>query len=362
MLDPFDGPLDPQRWYVGVPGEPKDGELEMPRGSWIVSRGIPDEGLECVEIAFRSKGGSLELGFHSAREPLAAPVSGPFETPHGGGEHLLVVRSRGATLDGAPLDWSVDLSGTFRLAAQGGRIDLLEVRVSPAVEAPRPPPAIEAATVFGATTPRLHREGTRRFDRATMPLWDVEVCFLLAHGPEASFEPLAADVPGAPVLGCMVTVSDGRALARLAGGHPVAQTDWGDERRNLDAQAFADYLAREYSRFELLELVQRVLNARVPDRPELEALVALATIRHAENPHAALALAETRKARAALKALRKAAGGEDPSRLSPDVLRARAGDAAGAVLGGPPPAEWPGFRVNPTQRFVTMQRAAELTR
>ena len=61
-------------------------------------------------------------------------------------------------------------------------------------------------------------------------------------------------------------------------------------------------------------------------------------------------------------ALRKALGkGVDVRRAGPDKVRQAAADAARAILGEPPP-QWPGFRFDPSNRFVTIQAAKDLVR
>ena len=59
--------------------------------------------------------------------------------------------------------------------------------------------------------------------------------------------------------------------------------------------------------------------------------------------------------------MRKALGNVDLRRASPDTLRAAAATAARAIL-GKPPAQWPGFAFDPSQRFVTIQQARDLAR
>jgi hypothetical protein len=150
-------------------------------------------------------------------------------------------------------------------------------------------------------------------------------------------------------------------LALKASAHSLAMRDWGDESRNLSKAQFLDYLANEYALFEMLEQAQRALNAALTgvDEKDLEALVSLAVIRHADNARAALALAETRKSKRALELMRKALG--EARRPSPDAIRSAAGKAALEIL-GEVPAAWPGFRRDPQSRYVTLQQARDLVR
>ena len=131
--DSFDSALDPARWYIGVGAAPRKGVLRLPKGGWIVSRNIPDESLESIEVVFR---GELELTFHSAQEPLAAPQGDPLRLKKGKGVRTLVITGTGATLDGEPLPWKGKPRGTFRLASPKGNAVLEEVRVAPRTPAP----------------------------------------------------------------------------------------------------------------------------------------------------------------------------------------------------------------------------------
>jgi len=360
-LDTFDGPLEPLRWYVGVPEPPRKGRLRIPKGGWIVSRGIADDRIEALEVVFRSKGGSLEVTFHDAREPLSSPLGEALRASRGRGERTLRVTSGAAAVDGEALPWKGGLRGTFRLLAARGAVEIDEVRVDPRVGAPEPLGTLEAATVHFATTPRLYRAGDATYRRASLLLWDVEVALLVRRG-EPGCAPLAAPVRGAPVLGALVSAGDARTLALKASAHPLAMRDWGDERANLSREAFVTYLKGEYAVFALLRDAQRALNAAVPER-DLDDLAHLAVIRHVADAHAAVAFAETEGAKAALKALRKALGkGADVRRASPDRLRAAAGEAARGILGDAPPSQWPGFAFEPRSRFVTIQQAKELVR
>jgi len=363
VLDPFDQPLDPLVWFVGVGNPPAKGVLRVPRGGWIVSRGIPDDGVERIEIAFRHKGGQLELTFHTAEEPLSSPQGDPIVVPRGKGDRLLEVTPEGARLDGEALPWKGRLFGTFRLAAGKGDVELDEVRVAPRGGGPVSFSTLERRTVLFATTPHVYRDGEAVYRRVTLLLWDADVAFLLRRGEDAGCVALAAPVKNAPSLAALVTVSDGRALAQKAGSNPLALRDWGDEQRNLSRGDYLLYLASEYARFELILQAQRAMNLALPPRKGLDALPHLAVVRHSASPHAAVALAETQGAREALAALRKALGkGADPARARPEALRAAAGRAAQAILGDQPPAEWPGFRYDPTSRSVTMDQAKELAR
>jgi hypothetical protein len=360
-FDAFDEPLDPARWYVGTDRDPAKGALRLRKSGWIVSRGIPDDEIERVEIVFRHKGGDLEVTFHDAREPLTSPQGDPLHVKRGKGERRLVVGKDGATLDGAPLPWKGDLRGTFKLHAVRGDVELLEVAVEPRAGEPRDLTAIERATVHFATTPQRYRAKGEPYRRVTMMLWDVEVCFLLRHGP-AEFELLRAPPKGAPVLGALVTAGEARDWWRKASGNALAMADWGDEKRHLSPGEFALYLDGEFAVYALLQHAQRALNAAVPDRDDLEPLVHLAMIRHTPNAHSAVGLAEVQGAKAAVTALRKALGkGVDIRRAGPDKVRQAAADAARAILGEPPP-QWPGFRFDPSNRFVTIQTAKDLVR
>ena len=84
-FDTFDGPLDPARWYIGVPKAPKRGVLRIPKQGWIVSRNLPDKGVTRIEVFFRSRGGALELAFFSEKEPLSSPAGDPIVIKKGGG-------------------------------------------------------------------------------------------------------------------------------------------------------------------------------------------------------------------------------------------------------------------------------------
>jgi hypothetical protein len=193
-----------------------------------------------------------------------------------------------------------------------------------------------------------------------MPLWDVEVAFLFRRGARG-FAQVRASPKGAPLLAVLVEAGDSRELALKASSNSLAMRDWGDESRNLSKANFLEYIAGEYALFEMLEQAQRALNAALADREpkDLEALVSLAVIRHADNARAAVALAETRKSKRALELLRKILG--DYKRASPDAIRGAAGKAALEIL-CEVPAKWPGFRSDPQSRFVTLQQARELVR
>jgi hypothetical protein len=354
VFDGFDdGPVDPVRWYVGVPDGARKGWLRIPRDGWIVARGIPEE-RERIEIVFRHKGGALELAFFDGKEPLSSPLGTPLLVTAGPGVRTLALTAAGAELDGAPVA-APGWKGTFRLRALKGDIDMDEVRVAPRVPDPSAP---LDPIVLGATTPPFYRDGEVSYSRVTTTLWDVDVALLLARGAPA-FRELRAPPKGAPVLAALVTAGPAPELAKRARDHPLARADWRDEARNLPPAAFEGYLESEYGTFAVLMDAQRALNAAAPGRKGLEPLVHLAVIRHAANAHAAVGLAETDGARDALAALRKALGGEAPAQASADRLRAAAGEAARALL-GEPPAEWTGFRFDPTRRFVALERAKEL--
>lgn len=353
VFDPFDEPLDPLRWYVGVPGAPEKGWLRIPRDGWIAARGLPAD-KERIEIVFRHKGGTLEIAFHDEKEPLSSPHGEPLLVPHTPGTRTLVLTAKAAELDGKPVV-SPGFAGTFRLRATKGDVEIDEVRVTPRGNEP---PRADPRVVFSATSPPIHAEGATAYARDTLTLWDVDVALLLARG-EPSFAELRAAPKGAPLLGALVRAGDGKALARKASGHPLARSDWRDETGNLPRAALEAYLDTEYAVFALVMDAQRALNAAVPSREGLEPLVHLAVIRHAANAHAAVGLAETDGAKGAIAALKKALKGEEPARASADRLRAAAAEAAKEILGEPPP-EWPGFAFDPARRYVAMTRAKEI--
>ncbi len=354
VFDGFDDPLDPQRWYVGVPAAPAKGWLRIPRDGWIVARGLPDE-RERIEIVFRHRGGALELAFFDEKEPLSSPRGAPLLLPPADGTRTLALTASGAEIDGKPVS-SPGWAGTFRLRALRGDVEIDEVRVAPRGREPAP---LDDRVVFGATTPLVYRDGETAYVRETLALWDVDVAVLLAQG-EPAFAELRAKPLGSPLLGVLVKAGDAKDLARRARGNALAQHDWRDETRNLSPAALDAYLAEEYAVFALLMDAQRALNAAA-GRRGLEPLVHLAVIRHAANAHAALGLAESEGARGALEALKKALDGEDPGHASGDRLRAAAAEAARAIL-GEPPAEWPGFSFDATRRFVSLERAKELVK
>lgn len=353
VFDGFDDPLDQQRWYVGVPGAPEKGWLRIPRDGWIVAKGLPEE-RERIEVSFRHKGGVLEVAFFDEKEPLSSPRGAPLLVTPGEGERTLVLTASGAEVDGKPVA-SPGFKGTFRLRALRGDVEIDEVRVTPRGQEPRAP---DARVVFGETTPLIYTDGKVTYGRVTLTLWDVEVALLLARG-EPAFAELRAPPRGAPLLGALVTAGDAKDLVRKSAKSALAQHDWRDETRNLPRAALEAYLDTEYAVFALMMDAQRALNAAAGSRKELEPLVHLAVIRHAANAHAALGLAESEGARGAVAALRKALDGEDPARVSSDRLRAAAADAARAILGDPP-AEWPGFSYDASQRYVSLERAKGL--
>jgi len=361
-FDAFDEPLSRDLWYIGVPKPPRKGVLRIPKDGWIVSRGIEDERVERIEVVFQHRGGELEFGFFRRKEPLSTMQGDPIVVAKGKGVRRLEVAGDGVFLDGVKLPWKGSLTGTFRLRAIKGGVDIDEVRVAPRIAGLPEPTYLERRTVLFRTTPHLYSEGEVTYTRVSLQLWDVDVCFLLRYGA-TEFRPLKAPPRGAPVLGALVGLSDGRALAMKAHTHALAMRDWGDERRNLSRGGFLKYLRGEYAVFEAMQHAQRALNAAVPDRKGLDALVHLAVIRHSANTRAAVALAETQKGKAALAALKKALGkGVELRRATPDQLRKAAGEAAKAILGGEPPAQWPGFRFHPGSRFVAVQQAKDLTR
>lgn len=353
VFDPFDEPLDPARWYVGVPGAPEKGWLRIPRDGWIAARGLPDD-KERIEIVFRHKGGALEVAFHDEKEPLSSPLGTPLLVPPAPGTRTLVVTAAGAEVDGKAVA-SPGFKGAFRIVAAKGDVEIDEVRVTPRG---KEPPALDPRVVLAATTPPVFTEGRASYSRETLTLWDVDVAILLARG-EPAFAELRGKPKGSPLLGALVKAGDGRALSRRAGGHPLARSDWRDETGNLPPAALEAYLDTEYAVFALVMDVQRALNAAAASRKGLEPLVHLAVIRHAANAHAAVGLAETEGDRDALAALKKALRGDEPARASADRLRAAAAEAARAIVGEPPP-EWPGFSFDPTRRYVAMTRAKEI--
>ncbi len=358
-FEAFEEPLDARRWYIGVPQPPKGGRLRVPKGGWIAARGYADDSLRELEVVFRHKGGDLVVAFHAGEEPLSRPRA-TLVVKKGKGERTLKVTAQGATLDGAPHPFKGTLTGAFLLGARRGAIELVEVRAGPRLPPPRPPSYLEKRTVLLATTPRTHAVRKREYRRHTLMLWDCEVAFLFRRG-KTDAQPLRAPVRGAPTLGLLVAAGNAADLALKASGHRLAMRDWADERGNLSRAALLAYLKKEYALFAMLRQGQRALNAAVPDR-DLEPLVALAVIRHADNARAAVALAETLKEKDALAALRKALGETELARASKDQLRAAAGRAARVVLGGSAPKQWPGFSFDPQSRFVTLQQARELVR
>lgn len=364
VFDSFDEPLDARRWYIGVGKPPRKGALPVPKGGWIAGRAHAGADLRALEVVFRHKGGELLVAFHAGKEPLSRPVA-TLVVKKGRGERTLRVTPAGATLDGKPHPFQgmpAKLTGAFRLAAQRGGVELLEVRTDPRPPPQRPLSYLEKRTVLHATTPAAHAVGKRVFTRQTLLLWDCEVAFLLRRGKTAS-EPLCAPVRGAPTLSLLVSAGDASDLVLKASGHRLAMRDWSDERGNLSRADFVAYLKREYALFTMLREGQRALNAALPGRAdELQPLLALATIRHSNNARAAVALAETLGDKKALAALRIALGKTEPARATADQLRAAAGRAARAVLGGRAPEAWPGFAFDPQSRYVTLQQARELVR
>ncbi|MEM8884709.1 MAG: hypothetical protein AAGD14_11615 [Planctomycetota bacterium] len=348
-FETFDQPLDPQRWLVGAPNKPKKGKLLLPRDGWIAARGI--EKIVRLEIRFRHKGGALELTFHDAREPLGRPTAPPIRVPKGKGDRVLVLSPVGLRVDADRLEWSGKLTGAFRIAALDGAVEIDEVKVSPTPKALRTPTTLERDTLFWMTTPQVDGD----FRRVTMTLWDVPISFLFARGA-TSMKPLQGPGKGATILAQYVRVSNGAELALKAAAHPMAMRSWADERANLDAKAFQQYVAGVYAQFELLEQAQRVLNSAVDSKVDLEPLVALAVIRHADDARAAYALAETRKSKKALALLRAELKG---ARAGHDQLRAAAGRAARKLLEGRAPAAWRNFSFDPQERYLTMQEVRE---
>ena len=99
VLDTFDAPLDPQRWYIGAANTPKSGRLRLPKGGWIVARGVPHDGMQRLEVRFRAKGGSLEIAFLREQEPLSRPQGEPIVIPKGKGDRVFVLSPTGARID-----------------------------------------------------------------------------------------------------------------------------------------------------------------------------------------------------------------------------------------------------------------------
>ncbi len=363
VFDTFEAALDPGRWYIGVAAAPKKGAVRIPKNGWLASRGLPDEGVKRIEIVFRHRGGGLEVSFHTRKEPLSTPVGTRIYIPKGKGTRTLVI-DNGAMLDGESLQWKGKPSGTFRLTAVKGAVEIDEVRVHPNDYEPPQWSSIDKDTVHLRTTPLVYAHERADYSRVSLPLWDVEVSFLFRRG-ETTFEPLRAPVKKAPVLGALIQIGDGKALAAAGASNPIAMRDWGDERGNLSKRAFDHYLSKRYAEFEVLMQAQRALNAALPEgkrRKAAEALVYLAVIRHTDSAAAAVALAEEQGATLALKALKEALGkGGDYRAIKGDQLRLAAGKAARAIL-WEAPKEWPGFEFDPTSRYVTMSRAEELVR
>ncbi|MHC4953225.1 MAG: hypothetical protein ACYTGZ_04995 [Planctomycetota bacterium] len=363
VLESFDAPLDPARWYVGAPNKPKSGRLRLPKGGWVVARGVPHEGMQRLEVRFRHKGGNLEIEFFKEQEPLTRPSGAPIVIKKAKGDRVFVLSPIGARVDGEPIEWKGEARGTFRLRALRGAVEIDEVKVTPSPPPQPEPSRLERDTLFLLTTPPAYHDGEKACRRSTLALWDVEVAFLLRRGAPG-VKPVRGEGKGAPVLAYVVAVSDGRETAAKAGAHELAMADWGDERGNLSAAAYRSYLASEYAQFELLMDVQRVMNAALPEkkRRAAEPLVALAAIRHSANCRAALALAETLGMKKSVALVRKHLGaGGGRRRVSSDRVRAAAAAAARAVL-GQAPKEWPGFEFDPQSRPVTLQQARELLR
>lgn len=364
VFDTFDDPLDPALWYVGAGAAPRKGALRLAKGAWLAGR-VPAEGVTRIEVVFRRRGGRLELTRHSESEPLTRPSGKPFVVAKGKGEQTLVWTGDGVTVDGEAVAAELGAPGPFRLRALKGAVEMLEVRVGPRHEAAEWG-ALEKATVFGPTTPRVYHDGKREYRRTTLMLWDAEVAVLVVRADGADeFAALRAPVKGAPALGALVVVGDGKARVRAVGGAALSMRDWGDEKGNLDPAAYAAYLGREYRTFAVLHAAQRALNLAaegLDDEDKAEALVHLAAIRHTPNAHAAIALAEAAGAKLALAELRKCLPGRaEFGRASADALRRAAGEAARSILGKEPPF-WPAFSFTPMSRFVAVQRAEELAR
>lgn len=343
VFENFDQPLDPQRWFIGAPSTPKKGRLFLPKGGWLAARGLPADGVERLQFLFRHRGGEFKITFHDPREPLTGPKS-TLVVPKKKGDRVLVISAAGVHVDGEKVAWDGAPAGAFTLH---GPVELDEVRVLPAPPPLQEPSALERATLFWSTTPQRYAE----FRRVTLTLWDVPVCFLFRRDKSSV---TALQGARGPILGWKVSVSDGKKLAFKASADELAMRDWGDERGNLGAKGFKEYLAREYAMFELLGAAQRVLNASLPGR-RLEPLVALAVIRHADNARAALALARTHRNGVVLKMMSEQL---PRGRVSSDQIRAAAGRAARKLLGRAP-KEWTGFAFDPQGRYATLQEARE---
>lgn len=351
-FESFDDPVDATRWYVGVSAAPTKGRLLLTKGEFIAARELPPKGVLRLEIRFRHRGGDLELTIHDSREPFSATVGKTLRVRKKikgkSVDRVLVVSPTGARLDGESLDWAQPIVGSFRLRAVGGAIELDEIRIAPTPSARLAPSRLERETLFYLGTPQRFTQDDVAYRRVTVTLWDVPIALLLARGVPRN-DSLAG-------LCRVVRISDGRAVAAVAARSALAMRDWNDERKNLSDSAFRDYLAREYALMELLQQAQRAMNATLPARDDLEPLVALAAIRHANTARAALALAESQGAKSALRLIRAELSGKSGARITSDQIRAAAGRAARKLL-GKPPTNWSGFAFDPQGRFAAIEEA-----
>jgi hypothetical protein len=359
-FESFDAPLDPSRWYLGTSAAPKKGRLLLPKDGFIAAKQLPPKGVLRLEIRFRHRGGDLQLTVHDRREPFSAAIGkalrvraskakGQRSAAKTGADRVLVISPTGARIDGEALAWAEPIVGSFRLCAIGGAIELDEVRVTPSPSGRVPPSRLERETLYYTNTPERFTEGTVRFRRVTVTLWDVPVALLLARGKRTRNESLAG-------LCRLVQITDGSAVAAAASGSARAMQDWKDEQKNLSADEYRKFLAGEYALFELLQQAQRAMNATIPNRRDLEPLIALAAIRHANSARAALALAGSQGGVEALRLMRAELPQNSTARVSSDQIRAAAGRAARKVL-GKPPAAWKGFRFDPEERFAALAEA-----
>jgi len=361
----FDKPLDPERWFIGTVNRPRGGRLKLPKGAWIAPRGIEDAPIQRLEIRFRHRGGALEIAFCKKGEPLTRPATPPIVIAKKKGDRVFVISPIGVHVDGEPIEWKGEPCGTFRLRALKGAVELDVIRIAPMPPAAPEPARIERDTLHYLSLPPAYHDGKHAYRRVTLTLWDAEASVLFRRGAdEGQLVPLRYAAKGAPLLGHLLTVSNGKAWATKAGNHELAMADWGDERTNLSAVEYRRYLAQEYALFELLMAVQRSMLAALPQkrRKSCEPMVALAAIRHSANSRAALALAETLGHKKAVELVRRELGGvAGRGRVSSDRVRSAAAKAARTVLGTPPP-EWPGFTFDPQSRVVTLQQAREILR
>jgi len=373
-FEAFDNPLDALRWYVGAANKPKGGRLKLAKGAWIAARGIEDADIQRLEIRFRHRGGDLEIAFCGKGEPVTRPPGKPIvirrkKGANKKGDRVFVLSPIGVRVDGEPIEWTGRPTGSFRLRALGGAVEIDEIELAPRPTPPPAPSRLERETLFYLSIPPSYHDGEHTYRRVTLTLWDAEVAFLFRRTKTAgATDPLRFHAKGSPLLGHLVAVSDGGAWATKAATHELAMADWRDERGNLSSAQFRRYLCEEYARFELLMAAQRVmLDALVAKRRKAcKPLIALAAIRHSANSRAALALAETLGFKKAVELVRRelgrdARGDAGARRVSSDRVRGAAAKAARALL-KEIPREWPGFTFDPSSRGVTLQQAAEILR